>query len=141
MNEPRVRGAPESNNLWVLRVRILLQRSLDDIDASSRSRLNQARQAALKQLRQEATGATWPRWIGATAVAAGMVVMLWHGIPAQIETDTTTQAVMVEATDPSDANSPVIAPDFDLLADEAQFDLVQNLEFYAWLEASEENEG
>ena len=33
------------------------------------------------------------------------------------------------------------APDFELLADEEQFEILQDLEFYAWLEANEGDEG
>ena len=66
--------------------RVLLEQSLSRIDGRTRSRLNQARQAAL-----EAAGARRTAWwrsltlmptVGAAAAALLVAVVLWHRQPA-----------------------------------------------------------
>ena len=103
--------------------RAVLQESVQRIDARTRSRLNQARQAAL------AAAAAKPAWwrsftlmpaAGAVAAALLVAVMLWHREPA-------TELPLLDAQ-----RSAV--EDMDLLADSEGLDLVQDGDnsFYEW---------
>jgi hypothetical protein len=135
----RVRPAP--SNLWILRAQILLQRSVDDTDAQTRSRLNRARQNALTAL-DPPRSFRLDRWLAAGTVTAGMALVLWHGLARPPLDVPIAPAVHVAMTVPDAAQlAAVTAPDFELLVDQEQFEILQDLEFYAWLEANAADEG
>jgi hypothetical protein len=80
--------------------------------------------------------------------------MLWQALPAEwlrqaepsapIARLAPPAAVPAPAPPPSPAHAetaPISAPDFELLADGGQFALVEDLEFYAWLESAEASDG
>jgi hypothetical protein len=105
---------------------VVLERSLSRIDARTRSRLNQARQAAL----EAAARRRRPLWLrgttlmpatGAVAAALLLAVVLWHREPARIEMP------MPEAQGSS-------MEDMDLLADSEALDLLEGWDgpFYEW---------
>lgn len=147
MSDPNTkRTQPASSNLWILRAQILLQRSLDDIDAQTRSRLNRGRQHALAALDAPTriAGRWLLHWIGSAAISAGVVLFVWQGTSrdaALVPSAPPQVQRMTAAIQAADSSSPVTAPDFELLADEEQFVILQDLEFYAWLEANDGNEG
>ena len=105
--------------------RVVLEASLSRIDGRTRSRLNQARQAAL-----EAAGARhrvgWRPFTlmpaaGAAAAAALVAIMLWHREPSGTEPPVLEgQRLSVE--------------DVDLLADSEGLDLMEGWDgsFYEW---------
>jgi hypothetical protein len=102
------------------KARQLFDESVDGLDANTRSRLNRGRQAALAEL---ATGRpVWVRWAPAVGVAAGAVfaVVLWTGQPV----DELTAAAS--------------AADFEILLTEDSFEMLEDLEFYSWIELDEE---
>jgi hypothetical protein len=135
------RARPVASNLWILRAQVLLQRSLDETDAQTRSRLNRVRQNALAALDPPAVPA-FVRWLGAATVTAGMALVLWHGTTRDSLEVPVASPVQVTMTAPDAAQlAAVTAPDFELLVDEQQFEILQDLEFYAWLEANEADEG
>jgi len=110
--------------------RVLLEQSLSRIDGRTRSRLNQARQAAL-----EAAGARRTAWwrsltlmptVGAAAAALLVAVVLWQRQPA--------------------GEPPVVEPqhaaeDMDLLADSEALELLDGWDgpFYEWATAQTDN--
>jgi len=109
--------------------RVLLEQSLSRIDGRTRSRLNQARQAAL-----EAAGARRPAWwrsltlmptVGAAAAALLVAVVLWHRQPAG-------EPPVLEAQH---------AEDMDLLADSEALELLDGWDgpFYEWATAQTDN--
>lgn len=109
------------------RTRAALQASVDNIGASARSRLNQARHAALAQT------ATKSGWLGmrqlapAGAVAVAVlatVIYVNHGTPVNVE-------------------SGGAFADMELLADNDALDLSQedDYEFLEWAAAVSEQEG
>ena len=113
--------------------RAVLEQSMSRIDGRTRSRLNQARQAAV------ATAAARPRpwWrsvtlmpaAGAAAAALLVAVMLWHREPAALETS------VLEGRTPA-------VEDLDLLADAEALDLVEGWDgpgFYEW--AADQTDG
>jgi hypothetical protein len=113
--------------------RLLLQESVTRIDGRTRSRLNQARQAAV------AAAAAPPRhwWssrftlmpAGAAAAAALVAVMLWHGQPR-------SEAPVLDAR-----ASPV--EDMDMLSDGEALDLMEGWDgsFYEWAAAQNDGNG
>ena len=108
--------------------RLVLEESVSRVDASTRSRLNQARQLAV-----EAAGARHrPRWrsfalmpaAGAVTAALLLGVMLWQRESAVLEPP------------PPEVRTPAVE-DLDLLADAEGLDLVEGWDgpgpgFYEW---------
>ena len=105
--------------------RAVLEASVSRIDARTRSRLNQARQAAVEQ-----AGARYrPRWRSFTlmpaagvAAAALVALMLWHREPSLHEPPVL------------EGHAPAVE-DIDLLADAEGLDLVEGWDspgFYEW---------
>jgi hypothetical protein len=113
--------------------RVVLERSVARIDARTRSRLNQARHAAL-----EAAGAprrTWWRSYtlmpAAGAAAAVLVaVVLWHRQPSVVEP-------------PQLEGRTSAVEDMDLLADGEALDLMEEWDgsFYEWAAAQTDANG
>jgi hypothetical protein len=106
----------------------LFDESVAGLDGATRSRLTRARQRALAEVAR-------PRWAGlgfpvpvAAAVAAIAVVA--------------ATLVLRDAAEPIPAFAEVAEfSDFDLLLEGDEFDLFEDLEFYAWLEEQPELEG
>ena len=116
MNEPR------KDEAWIERATALLDDSAKNLDASTLSRLNRARQAALAQPRHATR--RWMLGAGFAAASACALVLAfglqprWHASVA-----------------PSH-EAAAQADDVDLLnADDDTLDLYENLDFYAWLDA------
>ena len=110
--------------------RVVLEESLARIDGRTRSRLNQARHAAL-----EAAGAPRPVWwrsltlmptAGAAAAALLMAVVLWHRQPSG---------------EPPVLEAQHAAEDMDLLADSEALELLDGWDgpFYEWATAQTDN--
>ena len=92
----------------------LFDESVDAIDAETLSKLNRGRHAALAELH---TGrALWLRWAPAAGIAAAVVVTVMLALPQ----------TTVDATLP--------ATDMDILLGEDSIDMLEDLEFYAWLD-------
>ena len=115
-----------SDDAFVKEIAAMLQESAENIDAASRSRLNRARQAALAELDGGARsyGARWWLPAGATALAAVLAVNMWLGRGSDVM--------------PGPA-APVTADvaDFELLLDEENLEMLEDLEFFAWLSEDE----
>ncbi|MGH8189251.1 MAG: hypothetical protein ACREUC_22030 [Steroidobacteraceae bacterium] len=96
----------------------LFDESVERLDGRTRSRLTQARNRAVDELR---SGAVRRRWLrGPTGLAAAMVVgaavMLWAGV----------------SRNPVPGAIPL--DDLEIVADADDLELLQDVEFYAWLE-------
>src|SRR5262245_55666875 len=105
------------------RTKEVLEESTARLDGRARSRLTQARHAALGQLERPARGAWWRTYLpaGAAAAAAVLAVLIWSR-PNGIETLPVAQATSV--VDDLELLADIDAPDFS--ADG------EDLEFYAW---------
>ena len=105
---------------WIERATALLDRSAENLDAATLSRLNRARQAALAQRRTAPPRWVWGAGLAGVAAAVFAVALGLHRFAAP----------------PPTAPTPLQAGDIDLLtSDEDSLDLYENLDFYAWLEA------
>lgn len=113
-------GAHEA---WVERAVALLDESARHLDAATLSRLNRARQAALAPRRRSRQ-----RWlIGGSFAAAALALVVAVGIG-----DRTLTAPAL----PADVAAQ---EDLDALTGEDSPDLYENLDFYAWLNAQQQD--
>ncbi len=111
------------------RARELFAESVDGVDGTTRSRLNQARQRALASAARTPRTRGWRTWLPAGALAASCVLaatLLWRMPPD----DTGNVAAPV-------AQAPAASVDaVELLGAGEDLDLAAeaDLEFYAWVE-------
>jgi len=101
------------------RTRELLEESTQRLDGRVRSRLTQARFAAVEEARRSRHSSAWRTWVpaGALAAAAVVAVVLWTGQPAP------PAAPGVQALD-----------DLEIVAGGESFELLENLDFYEWVD-------
>jgi hypothetical protein len=113
------------------RTRALLEGSVEELSGNIRSRLTQARHAALDQMRHARRAPTWQRWVPAGAAASVVLLALLFtgghlGAPAPV--------AVASVASPID--------DLELLADSDAFELTQDqqpgsgpasdFDFYEW---------
>jgi hypothetical protein len=114
--------------------RVVLDRGISRIDARTRSRLNQARQAAVAA----ATSRRRPLWLrgpvlmpaSGVAMALLLALVLWHREPSRIEMP------IAEAQSSS-------VEDLDLLADSEALDMLEGWDgpFYEWATSQTDGNG
>ena len=103
--------------------RELFNDSVDGLDAATLSRLNQNRQLALEKAAGSRGGLRWQQWVPATGVAAAAVfaVVIWTGNPP------------VDSLTP-----PSTASDLEIILDVDDFEMLEDLEFYSWIDLDDE---
>ena len=113
------------------RTKLLFDESVSSLDPQTRSKLTQARYRALEELEGSAPAGWRPRWIPAGVLAAGVlaagvlvVVILWQGQPS---VSPETPAFDVAALS-----------DLEIILGDGDLGLLQELEFYAWLDEQAE---
>lgn len=109
----------EYDDSWMSQVREHLDDGVRRLDGHTASRLNRLRQAALDQALGNRGWRQWLRPIYALASCAAVALalsLMWRMPEAPM-------AASVPATD-----------DFELLAGAEDLEMIENLEFYAWLE-------
>ncbi len=115
---------------WISQAKTLLDQSAQEFDAATLSRLNRARQAALGQARPSAA----QRWFLPAGLASACVLLLavaaWHSYapPGGM-----APALPLAAATGSNSG------DIDLVSSDDSLELYQNLEFYAWLDAQDQD--
>ena len=99
----------------------LFDDSVERLDAATLSRLNRGRQKALQEIDAARPAGQWARWVpaGGLAAAAVVAVVVWQGTP-------------VEHSAP-DAGA---LTDFEMLLSEDSLDMLEDLEFYSWMDAA-----
>ena len=114
---------------WLERSVALLDQSAEALDAATLSRLTQARHAAA-ELARTRRPQRWRRGliaaagIATCALALGIALRAPHGVPTPVPAGV----------------SPPAAVDA-LAADEDDFDMYEDLDFYAWLDAEQDGRG
>ncbi|PIE41181.1 MAG: hypothetical protein CSA49_04550 [Gammaproteobacteria bacterium] len=107
------------------KVKQALDQSVDEFDQQTLADLNRIRQSALNGRHLKMQPTSWRLWAPAGGVAAAtLVVALWA-----------TQFPMIQ---PSEMPAPDIS-DVELIGSENDLELMQDLEFVAWLMAQEES--
>jgi hypothetical protein len=98
----------------------LFEDSVDRLDAATLSRLNQGRHAALDVIQGSQPVGLWGRWVPAAGVAAAalVTVMVMRG-PDTVDLPTAS------------------VTDFEILLEGESLEMLEDLEFYSWLEASD----
>lgn len=99
----------------------LFDESVGALDGETRSKLTQARYRALEEMKPRRQ-TTWARAlvpVGAAAVVATLTVMLWQGQIPAVDDDNFDVAAVT---------------DLEILLSEEELDMIEELEFYAWLE-------
>jgi hypothetical protein len=110
---------------WLADVRARLDESAQSLDAATLSRLNQARQAALAT-RARGLRAWWLPAAGlATSCALVVAVVAWY--PS------------AQRAGPATPAHPAVS-DAEVAADDG-IEFYQDLEFYAWLDAQDQESG
>ena len=109
-----------------VQAKALFDDSVERLDAATLSRLNQGRQKALEEVRAAGPAGQWARWVpaGGVAAAAVVAVFVWQGVP-------------VEHSAPA-ANS---AADFEIMLSEDSLDMLEDLEFYSWIDTANLDSG
>ncbi|HSG59359.1 MAG TPA: hypothetical protein VLA06_07500 [Woeseiaceae bacterium] len=110
---------PTNKDPFADRTRELFHESVDRLDGATLSRLNQGRQRALAELDRAAPHGQWLRWVPVTGVAVAALV-----------------AVMV-VNQPGQVDEPMTPTDFEMLIEHEELELLEDLEFYTWLELAD----
>lgn len=97
----------------------LFDESVERLDAATLSRLNQGRQRALAELEHGRLHGQWLRWVPVTAAAAVALI-----------------AVMV-VNRPVVVDEPITVTDFEMLIEHEDLELLEDLEFYTWLDLAD----
>ncbi len=118
MNE---RNKTTADDAFAERAKHLFDESVDGLDGETRSKLNRGRQAALAEL--QPGGRRWTQWVpaGGVAVAAVAVLVVWIG------------SLQVPALD-----VPAVASDMEILLTEDSLEMLEDLEFYSWIDLDAE---
>ncbi len=96
--------------------------SVAGLDGETQSRLNRVRHAALAEF--GAGRPAWAQWVPAAGVAAAAVVavVMWTGGP-QVD----------------DIAAPAVASDMEILLTDDSLEMLEELEFYSWIDLEEES--
>jgi len=96
--------------------------SVESLDAATLSRLNRGRHRALEEMQRAKSRQQWVRWAPATGIAAAalITVMVMRG----------PDEVVLPVT-------PVTASDFEILLDDEPLEMLEDLEFYSWIDSSD----
>jgi len=100
----------------------LFDDSVERLDSATLSRLNRSRHEALAEIERTKPFGKWARWMPATGVAAAAVVavVVWQGV--------STEGPLPETTE---------FTDFEILIGEDSLEMLENLEFYSWIDPSD----
>ena len=113
---------------WIGQTRALLDESAASLDAATLSRLNRARQTALARRRP------LQRWYLPAGLVSACVLLLalfawqgpWRALPAHLESPLTAKAAA--------------GSDLELVSSDDGPEFYQDLEFYAWLDAQDQDQ-
>ena len=111
-----------SNDETNVKAKALFDDSVERLDAATLSRLNQSRHAALEQLHSGRTMGAWGRWVPITGVAAAALITV----------------MVVRGPQPEDLPTASVT-DFEILLDGESLEMLEELEFYSWLETTDLN--
>lgn len=103
------------------RAKALFDESVDALDGSTLSKLNQGRQAALQELASSSPARQWSRWAPVTGAVAAAVVV----------------TVVLQTTGGVDTPDAQSVTDFEILLGSDDLEMLENLEFYSWLDAAD----
>jgi hypothetical protein len=111
------RNKTADDDAFVEKASQLFDASVDGLDGETRSKLNRGRQAALAEL--QPGGRRWAQWVpaGGVAAAAVAVLVVWS-ISLQVP----------------ELDAPGVASDMEILLTEESLEMLEDLEFYSWID-------
>ena len=110
----------KSDEKFAQEAKTLFDESVDKLDAATLSTLNQSRQRALAEAHAQPT--QWLRWVPAAGMAAATLLV-----------------VMVILPDPANIQPvPSEVADMEILLGEDSIEMLEDLEFYAWIDMLEQ---
>lgn len=116
-------NTPDDDKRFEESAKSVFDDSVERIDAATLSKLNQGRQAALAEIVSARPSAQWSRWMPATGIAAAALVAV-----VVLRGPTTV--------DPLDGSDPTVT-DFEILMGDDALDMIEDLEFYSWVDVAE----
>lgn len=105
------------------RARSLFDASVDGLDAATLSSLNRSRRRAIAELGRP--GTAWMRWVPAAGMATAMLVAVMLIVPGPGQQE---QAL------------PTSVTDMEILLGDEEFEMLEELEFYTWMDLAEDND-
>ena len=109
----------DDNDVIAGRAKRLFDDSVEQLDANALSRLNRGRHAALAELASGESRTRLTRWVPVTGAVAAVLVA----------------AVVLRGPDGGDTvTDSITATDFEMLLDEESLEMLEELEFYSWLD-------
>lgn len=116
-------NTPDDDKRFEENAKAAFDGSVERLDAATLSKLNQGRQAALAELVKASPVRQWSRWMPATGMAAAALVaiVVLRG-PATVE--------------PPDGSNATVT-DFEILMGDDALDMLEELEFYSWIDVAE----
>ncbi len=101
----------------------LFEESVARLDEATLSKLNQGRQSAIAELEDGSPARQWARWMPATGVATvALLAIVVFRSPADIDVPI--------------ASDPTIT-DFEILLGEDSLEMIEDLEFYSWIDLAD----
>ena len=126
MNERNEKTAELEDRAFASKAKEIFDQSVQGLDGEAQSRLNRARQEALAHAGAGVGHSQWLRWAPATGVAAAAVVAV----------------VVLTGRPPIDElTPPATVGDFEILLDQESFEMLEELEFYSWIDLEVEGNG
>lgn len=119
MNERNEKTANIEDEGLAAKAKELFDQSVQGLDAQTQSRLNRGRHEALAQLQPGVSHGQWLRWAPVTGVTAAAIVAVVV-LTGRLPTDELTP--------------PGTASDFEILLNEDSFEMLEELEFYSWID-------
>ncbi len=114
---------PDDEKRMEQSAKALFDDSVERLDAATLSKLNQGRQAAIAEMAARGPVRQWLRWMPATGVATvALVAVLMLRGPASIDVPI--------------ASDPALA-DFEILMGDDALDMIEELDFYSWIDVAE----
>ncbi len=127
-------ASPAEDSALEQRSRELFDQHVSNLDARTRSRLNQARQAALAAHKGGAGGAFGARWllpVGSAAALALVALTTTQFLRPVTELPQAEVTALAAATTGS-------VDDLEIIASGDELDMLQDMDFYAWLETQQD---
>ena len=126
MNERNGKTADIEDQAFAAKAKEVFDQSVQGLDAEAQSRLNRARHEALAYAGSGVSHSQWLRWAPATGVAAAAVVAI----------------VVLTGRPPLDElTPPATVGDFEILLDQESFEMLEELEFFSWIDLEVEGNG
>ena len=112
----------KSDDRFAQKAKALFDTSVEELDAATLSTLNRGRHRALDELRSPRPD--WMRWAPAAGVTAAVVLAVMIALPGQQDVD----------------EMPTSVTDMEILLGEESLEMLEDLEFYAWIDELEQSD-